>query len=165
MDKHLSKIKFFENKELARVAAKHLARFKKRIGTDGLDKNGQQLPPYSEAYLDKLQSDFRDENGKRIAGYEGLALNTSPAKIAKRQFSLRGNTVRNLTVRKVESDSYTLGWDGEAAEIVEKNAGRKKKRDVINDIPDAEYKFIMKELGIAIDKEFAKVKSKTIKVG
>ncbi len=136
MDKNIKKIKFFKNKELAKVAAQHLARFKKRVTKDGLDKSGMQFPTYSEDYLDQLQSDFKNEDGDRPKHLRGVSLNTSPTKIAKRQFQLRGNTMRNLDVRKVETDSYTLGWDGEAAEIVEVNAARKKKRDVINDIPD-----------------------------
>ena len=89
-------------------------------------------------------------------------MTTSGVKIAKRQFTLRGLTMRNMRIRGVKTNSYTIGWDGEFADIVDYNANR--KRDITN-IPSKEVDWVLSKLGILIDKEFARVKDKTVKVG
>jgi len=160
---HLSKIKYFDRNGLSKIAAEHITKFKQRVTQRGLDKDDQPFPKYSDSYMDFLLSNGKT-NGKRKANVKGLPLTVNPTKIARRLFFLRGLTMRNFRVRGVSTDNYTLGWDGEAAGIVEANAGRRVKRDIIG-VPDSEMNWVLSRLGKLIDKEFAKIKSKTIKVG
>lgn len=147
------------------IASKHVTLFKQRVTGKGKDANGMPFPAYSDAYLDKLQNDFRDESGKRLEGYEGLALDTSAQKISKRLFNLRGLTMRNLRVRRVKGDWYMIGWDGEAAQIVEQNQNRRKKRDIASDIPNDEFNRVVQMFGKVFDDEMRAVRDKTIYVG
>lgn len=152
---NLNKIKMFTPSRLRGVAERHKALFFDRVTEKGLDYKGRPFPKYSKAYLKLLGKDYRKESGERYKGFENLPLSTSGQKIGKRQFNLRGLTMANFRVRKVNSDGYYLGWDGEPAAIVEGNA--KKGRDIINDIPDSEKEFVVKELGLLVDKEFDKI--------
>lgn len=156
-------IKFFPVSQLKKIAALHVTKFKRRVTRDGLDKNGNPFPEYSEAYLEFLRNDGKEE-GKRRGDVAGVSLTVNPEKIAKRQFILRGLTMRNFRVREVRQDSYTLGWDDEAAGIVEANANRRKKRDIIG-VPESEMNWVVDQLGGLVDKEFEKFKDVTIKVG
>ena len=65
MNKSLSKIKYFRVDELRRVAADHITKFKHRVVSDGIDKNGRHLPVYSDGYREALERDMRIKRGKR----------------------------------------------------------------------------------------------------
>lgn len=166
MDKNLSKVKIFPREDIKKIAADHLTIFKRRVTVQGRDKDGQAFPAYSDSYRERLESDFKDESGKRYKGYGGISLTTGGAKIARRQFLLRGLTMKNLAFRKCGTDYYIIGWDGEAAEIVEQNARRRKNpRNIADGIPNSEFDMILSWMGKSIDKQWKKIKNKTIRVG
>lgn len=162
--KNLDKIKFFDPKKIRKIAADHTSLFKKRVRA-GRDKDGNQLPKYSAGYIKSLRRDMkRAKDGKRYKGLEGIGLETSGSKIAKRPLILRGLTMKNLEPRKHGSDFYEIGWDGEAASIVDWQA--EKGRDIINDIPDDEMQRIVSWLGDAVEDEWKKIPNvTTIRVG
>lgn len=163
MKNNLKKIEYFPIEDVKKIAALHQTKFYKRVAEQGKDKDGNQLPEYSESYLDFLQSDAR-EGGKRIGGLKGISIDNSPAKIAKRKFRLRGRTMSNFGVRDIQKDEYQLGWDGEAAGIVEINANRRIKRDIIG-VPDKEMDWVVNLLGKSFDRQINKVKNITVNVG
>ncbi len=156
----LEKVKYFDPKKLKRVAVEHVTFMNKRVTKRGIDGFGRKFKKYSKGYEDLKKNDFRTEDGDRYRGYEGIALNTQ---VSPPNFQLRGLTMKNLRQRKVGKDFYEIGWDGEAAAIVEGNASR--GRDIANEIPDLEYKWVLGKLGIVIEKEWKKIKNTTISVG
>ena len=165
MNKHLAKIKIFDPKELRKVAGMHTTVFVDRITNKALDAKGKPLSriPYSDGYIKNIKNKFKKKDGTGYKGYENV---TTEGKIHRKPFYLRGDTARNLKPRGIGSDYYEIGWDGEAAEIVEGNMNRSKhKRDVGSDIPDKEWKWVMSQLGLKIDKEWKKVKNVNITVG
>jgi len=168
MNKNLGKITYFPLSDIKNVASKHISVFKTRVTNKGLDYKGKQLPGYSDGYREALERDMRikrgPRKGQRHKGLQGVSITTNGRKIANRQFHLRGLTMGpGFGVRKVATDHYVLGWDGEAAMIVDYHAS--KKRNVIDDIPGDEYDYIIAMLGKSIDKQWAKVNNIKINVG
>ena len=162
MNKHLAKIKLFDPQQMMKVAAKYTTVFTDRVTDRAEDGKGKKLPEYSEGYRKLIEKGFRKKDGTRYKGYGGYSL-ALQGKIANRPFRLRGLTMRNFKARKADSDSFSVGWTGNPALIVQGN--KENGRDIISDIPDREYKWILKQLGVAIDKEWKKVKNVNITVG
>ena len=156
----LEKVKYFDPKELKRVASEHVRYMKDRVTVKGQDGDGRRFKKYTKSYADLKSSDFKDANGKRLSGYKGGSLNNQ---ISPPNFLLRGLTMLHLKFRKAGKDFYEIGWTGEAAAIVEGNAA--KGRDIASNIPDHEFQFILRRLGISVDKEWKKLKNVTIVVG
>jgi len=167
MNKHLPKIKIFDPKKLRKLAADHVGLIYQRVTDDGSDAKGRKFPPYSEAYKKLLFKDFKKKDGSRYKGYEKGSLTTGAGKVANRPFMLRGLTMKDLKPITSDNDSYTIGWHNpEAATIVWGNAKRaKKRRDIISDFPDREWKWILRRLGKNVDDEWSKVKNVKIRVG
>lgn len=157
--KNLDKLKYFDPKRLTKIANLHVGKFFLRVTKEGRDYKGNQFKPYSKDYLKLLEKDFRKKNGGRYAGYEGIALNTSGEKRSKRPLELRGLSMNNLRVRGSAKDSYTIGWDGEPAAIIEGNA--RKGRNVIDDLPPDEWQWVVDQLGDAVEDEWKKVPNVT----
>lgn len=159
----LEKIKLFPEQDVRTIANTHLGVFYKRVAQYGLDYQGQKFPPYSEAYEKLLVKNFRKKDGSRYKGFEQIAISSGQEKIARRQLVLRGLTMKNLRLRRVGKDFYVIGWDGEAASIIDGNAG--KGRDVMSGIPQKESDFVAKQFTHSIDKQAAKLKNIKIRVG
>lgn len=162
MPEGLDKIQYFPLQEVKKIAQFHVKKFHDRVENKGIDAKGDQLPKYSEGYIKQLQADFRNKSGKRTK-YAGISLETSSQKIAKRTFRLRGLTMKNFRVREVKKDSYQIGWDGEAAGIVEENMAR--GRDVGSGIPDDEFQWVLRQFGDVVENQFKQLKDKTVIVG
>ena len=159
-DLNLSKIKLFDPKGLHKVAERHRGRFYKRVTVDGKDYQGNQFPRYSKKYQERLENDFRKDDGSRYAGFEGRSPTTSGAKRSRRQFLLTGDTMSNFkVVTPVGKDHYVLRWTGEAAAIVDGNADR--GRNIKDGIPPDEFAAVLKDLGLLVDKEFKKIPNVT----
>lgn len=156
----LEKVKYFDPKELKRVASEHVRYMFNRVTGKGQDGYGRRFKKYTESYSDLKSADFRSEDGKRYGGYKGIALNNQ---VSPPNFLLRGLTMKNLRFRKATKNYYEIGWDGEAATIVEGNAGR--GRDIASNIPDHEWQFVLKRLGVAVEKEYQKLKNVTVVIG
>ena len=156
---------------MRKTAAEYLTYFKRRVFSTALDAHGKRFPAYSQSYKDILKRDFRKKGrgkaktgkGQRYEGFEGLALQTGAQKIGRRRPDLTGLTRRLIKVVKAETDSFVIGWTGHEAEKAQwlEEMGR----DFITDIPAKDYKYILKSLGVSIDKQWAKVKDITVKVG
>jgi len=153
-DLGLSKLKYYPRKVVKQISAKHLTLFKRRVVTEGRDAKGKEFPEYSTKYKELKASGMKKKSGGRLKGYEGIRISTE---VNKPNFKLRGLTMINLRKRNIKPQSYKLGWRGEAAAIVEGNADRiKKKRDIINDIPDDEMNKVVRMLANAIEKQHRK---------
>ena len=167
MNKNLAKIEYFPVKDMLKIAGEHVTVFRKRVEVEGRDYQGKRLPAYSDGYKEALQRDMRikrgDRKGQRHKGLEGIGLTTNAQKIGRRQFKLRGFTMSNLTKRKATKTYYEIGWDGEAASIVDWN--KDKGRNIVDGIPGKEFDFIINLLGKSVDKQWAKLQSKTIRFG
>ena len=168
MDKHIKKIEYFPISDMRKTASKHLSVFKTRATRQGQDYKGRQLKTYSKGYTEALERDMRisrgPRKGQRHKGLQGIALETSQKKIARSLFTLRGLSMGpGFGVRRVAKNYYIIGWDGEAATIVDYQA--KKGRNLKDDIPDKEYKLIIGMLGKSVGKQWSRVKNKTIRVG
>lgn len=157
----LENVKILPPQEVQKIANEHLSVFSRRVGSEGIDADGKQLPEYSDWYTKLIVAGFRNKDGSRMKGYEQIALESSAQKLAKRNFRLRGFTMKNFRVRDYQADQYVLGWDGEAARIVDKNFER--GRDIISTIPDNEKEFIADRIATSIDKEL-KRKLKDVKI-
>lgn len=166
MNKHLPKVKIFDPKYMMKLAARHVTVFNNRVTKKAEDAEGDPLPEYSDSYQKLLRKDFKKKDGSRYKGYQGYSLTTGGDKIARRPFRLRGLTMRNLKARKAGSDYYEIGWTGNPALIVQGNKDRDENpRDIISDIPDKEWQWVLRQLGKGLDKEWAKLKNVKIKVG
>lgn len=155
MNKYLSKFKLFDINELRKVAALHITKFKNRVQS-GKDATGKQFKPYSEGYAKyKAHNMRRFTDNARLQAYSGVSISSN--NVANPDFTLTGNTMRGLAVKNVKSDKYTIGWDGERADIVDGNM--RKGRDIASNIPESEYNWILSQLGIAFDKEAKKIKN------
>ena len=156
---NMNKLKFFDPKQLRKVAENHRGVLYRRVTDKGEDYKGKPFKRYSKAYDERLSRDYRTKDGKRYAGYEGISLVTSGAKRSKHQFILTGNTMANLKVSKVMKDHYVLSWTGEAGAIVDGNA--KRGRNIKDGIPDKELDWVVKRLGQLVDVEFKKIPNVT----
>ena len=152
---NFNKIKFWEPNKLRGLGERYKTIFIDRVEDQGKDYRGKQFPRYSKGYAKLLAKDFRKKDGGRYKGFEGMALTTGGSKVSKRQFKLRGLTIANFRVKKVTTDTVTMGWTGEAGAIVDGNA--KKGRNIIDGIPSKELSWWVKELGKLVDREYKKI--------
>ena len=152
----LKNIKLFDPSIVKTIAMQHNTLFKNRVTKKGLDFAGDRFPPYSERYEELKETDFRDEEGKRYAGYRGLSLSNE---VNVPDFQLTLKTMMNLKIMHVKSDSYMIGWNNERAiQIVEANAMRKKrKRDIKSGVPDSEINKIVDLFDKEIERQLNKV--------
>lgn len=156
MNTGFDKLQFWQPDKLLGLAQKYRTVFIRRVTEEGKDYKGRPFKNYSKGYSKLLGKDFRKLDGSRYKGFEGMSLATSGAKVSRRQFRLRGITMfSGFKVNKAVTDGFTLTWDGEAGAIVEGNA--RKGRNIIDDIPDREKDYLLRELGKLVDKEFNKI--------
>jgi hypothetical protein len=167
--KNIDKIKFFPISVVRKIQALHIPKFKNRV-IAGRDKDGNQFPPYSKGYKEALERDMRikrgPREGQRHKGLVGISLQTSGSKISKRSLILRGVTMtKQFGAGKAGSDYYELTWRGEGASIVEWQA--EKGRDIINDIPDSEFNWVVNQFAeLGWETQIKKIPNKTVvKVG
>ena len=165
MNKNLSKIKFFDPKEVRKIALYHMKIFRDRMKA-GKNKDGRRFPAYSKGYKEALKRDMRikrgPRKGERHKGLGGISLTTGAQKIGQRSFLLRGFAIKGLRPRKHGTDYYEIGWDGNDTEIVDWNS--EKGRDNVG-VPDSEMNKIVNKFGLAVDIQWAKVKNVNVKVG
>ena len=150
------KIQFFDTKRMRGVAEREKSRFVVRVTEKGQDAKGRAFKKYSKSYTRLINDNFQKKSGGRLKAYQGFPVG---GKTTKPVFALRGLTMSNFRVRKVVKDGFILGWNGEAAEIVDGN--QKKGRDIVG-IPDKEFNEVLKDLGLAVDKEFKKIPNRTV---
>jgi hypothetical protein len=167
--KGIENVKYFDPKKLREIAVKHVRILNKRVTVDSQDAEGTRFPAYSKEYAELKARGFtrtteKTKTGKikkkqsRLKGFKNIALNkqTNPP-----NFLLRGLTMKNLRDRSAGRDFYEIGWDGEAAAIVEGNASR--GRDIMSGIPGKELQQILVWLGGVVDEEWkTKIQSQTI---
>ncbi|GAG06025.1 unnamed protein product [marine sediment metagenome] len=154
----LEKVKYFDPKRLKNIAVRHVTKMYKRVVDQGKDARGKGFKGYTPEYQKLKDRRFKKKDGQ---SYKNVPVFASENK--REDFVLRGKTMFNLRERGVGKDYYNIGWEGEAAAIVEGNASR--GRDIINSIPDDEFVWVTKELGIAIEREWKKLKNVVITVG
>ena len=159
---NIEKVKYFDPKELSRLADNHVRIMNRRVTQKGQDADGKRFPNYTEKYEELKSSGFKGKSGKRmnITGIRGAGLSRQ---VNPPDFRLRGLTMKNLRRRKVGRDYYEIGWDGEAALIVEGQMSR--GRDIASGIPDDEFNVVLRSLGKIVEREHKKIKSVTITVG
>ena len=152
-------VKLFDVAQLRKIAASHIRIFLARV-RGGKDAEGQSFPKYSKAYAHYKSQRMTGEKGQRLKRYRGKPI--ASTNIGNPDFTLTGLTLRGLRIKAVDTKSYTMGWDGEPAEIVQGNAAR--HRDIMG-VPDGEVMQVVNLLGDAIDKELKeKLKDVTIHV-
>lgn len=150
----LENIKILDPANMLAVAKKHMAVFIRRVTREGIGAKGNRLPKYSKKYMEMLQADMRNDAGERMPQYRGASLETGADKISRRLFVLTGRTMSNFRFRRYTKNSYELGWDGEAAGIVQENYMR--GRDVMSDIPEAEKKTVSGLISEEIKRQLTK---------
>lgn len=150
-------VKLFDPRDLLKIAAFHLRIFVQRVKS-GKDAEGTTFPKYTDKYA-KMKSGRMTGKKGRLKRYKGISITSS--QVSPPDFTLTGLTLRGLRVRAHDSHSYTLGWEGEPAEIVQGNAGR--HRDIMSGVPDGEVSRVVELLGNAVDQEL-KTKLKNITV-
>ena len=157
-DLGLSKLKYFTIKVVRQIAGKHLTLFKRRVTEQGQDYKGKKFPEYSDKYKKLKSGGMKKKDGGRLKGFGGIHTDTE---VGTPNFKLRGLTMLGLRKREERTDSYKIGWDGEAGAIVDGQS--KKGRDVASGIPDKEHNRLVKWFGDSIEKQH-KHKLKNIKV-
>ena len=151
---NLEKVKYFDPKGLRKLAEEHRALFKVRVTETGEDYTGAKFKAYSEGYTKLINAKFQKKDGSRLARYREA---TVGGKTTDPKFRLSGKTMSNFLVRKVKTDSWTVGWKGEPAAIVQGNKDASPSRDIIKDLPPKEWNYIIKGLGKLVDKEWKKI--------
>lgn len=157
----LEKIKLFEASALRKLANYHLGIFYNRV-TGGYDAKGKRFKPYTKEYTKMKIRGMEKLTGKgRRKGYEGISLSRQ---ISPPDFRLRGKTLENNRVKKIEKDFYTIGFTGDYSDIVKGNEER--GRDIWTDIPNKEKDKLCNMLvGIINDEIKSKIKNVTINLG
>ena len=166
------KIDIFPLKDMKQAGLFHHRLVYERI-TRGKDAEGERMPEYSEKYATLKARGF--ERTTKRSGNKGTKIKSMKNRSVSRQvsppdFRLSGNTMVSFQKRKadeVTKDSYKLGWDGEAAQIVKWNAERtSKKRDVYTTVPDDELKRVADKLTTDLQKQFNRtIKDVSLVVG
>ncbi|KPK95799.1 hypothetical protein AMJ80_03560 [bacterium SM23_31] len=157
--KGMEKVKYFNPLDLKRIASEHITKFNQRVITKGEDARGRKFKKYSKQYAKLKANRFKTKSGKSYKGVPTVA-----SQLSHPDFVLRGLTMKNLRFREAGKDYYIIGWDGEAAAIVEGNQSR--GRDIASTIPDEEFNWILNRLGKTIEKEWKKIKNvTTVEVG
>lgn len=168
----LSKVKYFDPKKVLKIAQQHVTKFWDRVFQKGLDKNGVQFEKYSDRYIEMIKSDFRDDEGKRLKGYEGIPT-TIEGKVSRRMPYLTGQTAKEFRqgkdkgVKGYRSDYYELGFDSkDGATRAKKLMNMTPSRDFMSDIPDSEMQWVTQQFGRAVEVEWREtIKNTTIVVG
>jgi len=145
---------------MGKVAAEHVPRFVKRV-QQGRDYEGRTFKGYTSKYAEYKSRGMKGKRGKKLKAFKGVSITSK--KINPPDLTVTKLTLRNLKARKWSDHEYTIGWDGEAAEIVE---GLSKKRDIISGIPDSEFNWVVDRLlEEGFDKPWKKIKNVKIRVG
>lgn len=154
----LENIEYFPIKDIKQLAQYHVSIFNIRV-KKGVDARGRYFPNYSSDYEYLKSRGMKGKRGKKLKPYRQISIRSRQTRPP--DFTLTGRTMVNLRERKHGKDFYVIGWDGEAAEIVQGNQG--KGRDIASDIPEKEMKFMLNALNRVIQKEWNK-KIKSVKV-
>ena len=152
--KGFDKVKYFNPKDMRKLAHKHLTIFFKRVTKKGQDYKGTKFKKYSDSYTDLINKKFLKKDGSRLEGYKEAAIGV---KTTDPNLVLRNKTMNNFDVRGADKDSYTLGWTSEAARIIDSLASAKPPRDVKKGVPSKEMDQVVKLLGKIVDKEWTKI--------
>ena len=157
----LSKIQVFPKSVMAWMAVRHIPIFKKRV-VGGIDGKGKRFKVYTRQYMESKSDGFKSKRtGKRIASKKQVALNTQ---VFPPNLTLTGLMLKNLSRRKYDKTSWTIGFNGEPAEKAQGN--KEQGRNIIDDIPKKESDALSKLLAKQMDKQFkTKLKNVTITVG
>ena len=150
-----NKIKLWEPDKLMGLARKYKGVYEQRVFDHGKDYQGKQFPAYSTSYKRLLNKDYRKKDGGRYKGFEGRSLTTGGVKISKRPPELTQDVRNNLKVGKVGTDYFQLQFTGKSGAIVD--ALSKKGRDFVEDVPNNEKDYILRELGKLVDKQYKKI--------
>ena len=156
----LSKIKIFPVDVMGRIANEHITAFNKRV-EGGIDAKGKKFKSYTPSYAEYKRSGFKSKRtGKRIPSLAQGSLDrqTNPPNL-----KLTGLMMRNLHRKSYKKDHYVIGFTGEPAEKAQYNEAM--GRDIINNIPDKEKKFIVDRLEKNLGIQFNKLKNVTITIG
>jgi hypothetical protein len=161
----LSKIKIFKRSVMRLAASKHIPIFKKRVRR-GLDKDGNVFKSYSAKYA-KLKGGGFQRTKQKKGGGGGRLKSAQGMSIASKRthppdLTLTGEMLRGLRRKKEGKDYYIIGWTGDAGDKAEYNEAN--DRDIINDIPEKEKKFIANLLEKNLKKQFGKLKNVTIRI-
>ena len=156
----LSRVKLFPAYVMARVGAKHIPVFKRRV-QGGMDARGRRFKIYTNKYMklkgDKFKSDI---TGKRYA-YPKARISSS--QVYPPDLTLTGFMLDGLRRKSYNKREWVLGWTGEQAEKVQGN--KDNGRDIISNIPDKEKKFLAKLLNKEVKTQTRKLKDVNINVG
>ncbi len=151
------KVKFWEKKEMRKIAIELKSLVVERATVDGKDKDGKKLPAYTNEYKKRLRQDMRSKKGNRPTLLKNLSLSTSGSKVSKRQFELRGFTMgtKLFKAHEVSTIGFLLSWFGEAAAIIQGNA---KKGRNMKGLTPKELTFLAdRKLSLAVDKQLKKI--------
>jgi hypothetical protein len=157
------KIKVFPKAMIRLLAAKHIPVFKKRV-QKGIDGDGKRFKGYTKSYRKYKRTGFKSfrGTGKRIESMEGIVLSSNRG--SPPDLTLTGDMLKNLKRKKFDKDSYIIGFTGEDGDKVEWN--KDMGRNIIDDIPNQEKKFLVKLLDKQMQKQFKrKLKNVTITIG
>jgi len=147
-----SKIDVFPKSFMRLLAAKHIPFLKKRVKR-GLDYKGRVFKPYDPEYVEYKTSRFRSKregNKGRIKSMKGQRISSTRAHPP--DLTVTGQMLNNLSRKKYSKRHFTIGWVGEAAEKVQYN--KEMGRNIMDDIPNREKRFLIRLLGKAMEKQF-----------
>ena len=156
----LSKVKIFPVGDMGRIAADHIPILQRRV-QGGIDYRGRKFKRYTDKYADIKGRRFTSEiTGKK---YKYPKARITSTKVSPPDLTLTGFMLMGLERREYKHDYYKIGWRGEDAEKVEGN--KANGRNIIDGVPDKEYKFIVKRLEKSVGKELNKLKNVKITIG
>lgn len=156
----LEKVKVFDPKDIAKVAAIHLRYFKDRVFSKGKDKDDKQFKGYSENYTKIKSRGFTTLKGDRYKSHTGQPI--SSTQTAKVDLTVTGKLNKATHVYDFRSDGYRIGWHTNRTDNVQNNKiveGQKEQgRDILG-CPESEMKKVANE----VERQFEKHLKLTLK--
>jgi len=145
------------------VASYSIGAIRKRTDSGQGVKNGRlyNFRQYSEKYAElKGRGMTSKRTGKK---YKNLRGQSTDRRVSPPNFQLRGLTMKDLSRRRSDASSTTIGWTGEFADIVEWH--EHKGKYVVGGLADKELEAVMVIMGKQLDFNWNKhVKNGTVTV-
>jgi len=157
------KIKVFPKSMMAKLAVNHIPFMQNRVQKLSMDYKGHTFKPYDPSYVEYKASRFKSKRtGKRIPSMAGKSIKST--RMHPPDLTVTGMMLKNLQRKRYDHKSYVIGWTGEEADKVEYN--KNMGRNIIDDVPNREKKFLVKLLEKDMMKQFrTKLKDVNITIG
>jgi len=155
----LTRLEVYPKSFMRWLAARHVTIFKKRV-QGGIDYKGNRFKIYTNKYMIAKSGGMQTKKGKKQKAYKGISTNRQ---VYPPNLTLTGQMLRSLKRTWYGKTMYRMTFRGEAGDKADWN--KDMGRNIIDDIPTKEKRFLSKLLDKQMKTQFKKLKNVTVTIG